>query len=197
MYERAPHPDEIYHSFWGSHKYIKKIRSGNGWRYIYDTASKIGSGAQGLMRGAQRRVKYAINRYKNRNAAHNQVNSKNYYEKHRGYRDNIVKSVSRNGQPDRNGNIKLWNVTYNQGKVSSPYQRKRRKNASKAKYDSRYANYQAARARSINNKRNEPHRRSYNRRLWDHPYYRDTFASTSADHNYNFGKKRTARRKRR
>ena len=72
MYQRAPHPDELYHGLWGSHKYIKKVRSGNGWRYIYDTVNKIGAGAQGLMRGAQRRMQYSVNRFKNRNAAHNQ-----------------------------------------------------------------------------------------------------------------------------
>ena len=184
MYERAPHPDEIYHSFWGSHKYIKKIRSGNGWRYIYDTASKIGSGAQGLMRGAQRRVKYAMNRYKNRNAAHNSKNYNSTYA--RTQRDNY--------------NFRGRTATGPLRSIHDEDRHRRSVVASKQRrpsYNKKYAETQAARARSINNKRNEPHRRSYNRRLWDHPYYRDTFASTSADHNYNFGKKRTARRKRR
>jgi len=94
MYRRAPHPDELYHGLWGSHKYIKKVRSGNGWRYIYDTVNKIGAGAQGLMRGAQRRMQYSVNRFKNRNAAHNQrayyINGKPNYaaqqrEAHQGY----------------------------------------------------------------------------------------------------------------
>lgn len=94
MYRRAPHPDELYHGLWGSHKYIKKVRSGNGWRYIYDTVNKIGAGAQGLMRGAQRRMQYSVNRFKNRNAAHNQrayyTNGRPNYaaqqrEAHQGY----------------------------------------------------------------------------------------------------------------
>lgn len=40
MYQRALRPDELMHWEKRNHKYLRKVRSGNGWRYIYEEATK-------------------------------------------------------------------------------------------------------------------------------------------------------------